>query len=156
MSAAAQGAVLVQISPPTQVSRHGKSAGVRLYVLRRCDDYGGSAATRREEEAMNHTGYEQAFNEAAKLTKRSEDALYEQLGLRIQDMQNIGGYERSKQYSAEFAQEAEAMLLTEDLKQLVHYHSGCTPNNVSIDLKTGDMVQHNVVGQLDLGLLPSV
>jgi len=51
------------------------------------------------------------------LAARSDDDPFEQLGLR-QDMQNHGGYERSKRYSAEFAQEAADMFSTEGLKKV--------------------------------------
>src|SRR6516165_9458324 len=67
---------------------------------------------------MSDTQYDEALQEAKALTVRSDDDLFEQLGLRIQDMQNAGGYERSKRYSAEFAQEATDMLSTEDLKKV--------------------------------------
>ena len=67
---------------------------------------------------MSDTQYEEALREAEKLAARSDDDLFEQLGLRIQDMQNPGGYARSMVYSAEFAQEAADMLSTEDLKKV--------------------------------------
>ena len=67
---------------------------------------------------MSSTQYEEALRESEKLTVRSDDDLFEQLGLRIQDMQNAGGYSRSMRYSAEFGQEAEDMLSTEDLKKV--------------------------------------
>jgi hypothetical protein len=67
---------------------------------------------------MSDTKYEEALREAEKLAARSDDDLFEQLGLRIQDIQNLGGYARSTEYSAEFAQEAPDMLSTEDLKKV--------------------------------------
>jgi hypothetical protein len=67
---------------------------------------------------MTDVRYDEALREAEKLATRSDDDLFEQLGLRIQDMQNLGGYSRSMQYSAEFAQEAGDMLSTEDLKKV--------------------------------------
>lgn len=67
---------------------------------------------------MSHTEYQEALREAEKLSARSDDDLFEQLGLRIQDMQNPGGYSRSMRYSAEFGQEAADMLSTEDLKKV--------------------------------------
>lgn len=67
---------------------------------------------------MSATQYEEALREAEKLAVRSDDDLFEQLGLRIQDIQNLGGYPRSLRYSAEFAQEAADMLSTEDLKKV--------------------------------------
>src|SRR5215467_14256876 len=67
---------------------------------------------------MSDTQYQEALGAAEKLAARSDDDLFEQLGLRIQDMQNAGGYSRSMRYSAEFAQEADDMLSTEDLKKV--------------------------------------
>ena len=67
---------------------------------------------------MSDTKYQEALREAEKLATRSDDDLFEQLGLRIQDMQNPGGYARAMNYSAEFAQDADDMLSTEDLKRL--------------------------------------
>jgi len=67
---------------------------------------------------MTDTQYEEAFREAEKLATRSDEDLLEQLGLRIQDIQNVGGYSRSMHYSAEFSQEAGDMLSTEDLKKV--------------------------------------
>jgi hypothetical protein len=67
---------------------------------------------------MSDTKYQDALREAEKLAKRSDDDLFEQLGLRIQDVQNTGGYSRSMNYSADFAQIADDMLSTEDLKRV--------------------------------------
>jgi hypothetical protein len=67
---------------------------------------------------MSNAEYQEALQEAEKLSVRSDDDLFEQLGLRIQDMQNVGGYSRSRRYSAEFEQEASDMLSTEDLKKV--------------------------------------
>ena len=64
------------------------------------------------------TAYERAVEAAEKLTQRSDEALFEQLGLRIQDVQNLGGFERATRFSADFSQEAEDMLSTEDLKKI--------------------------------------
>jgi hypothetical protein len=67
---------------------------------------------------MSDTQYQEALREAEKLAARGDEDLFEQLGLRIQDMQNAGGYSRSMNYSAEFAQEAGDMLSTADLKKV--------------------------------------
>ena len=42
-----------------------------------------------------------ALTEAKKLDKLSEDDLVEQLGFRIEDIKNIGGYGRSRNFSIE-------------------------------------------------------
>jgi hypothetical protein len=67
---------------------------------------------------MSDSQYDEALRSAEKLTARSDEDLFEQLGLRIQDMQNPGGYARSKGYTGEFGQEAADMLSTEDLKKI--------------------------------------
>jgi hypothetical protein len=67
---------------------------------------------------MSDRQYQEALREAEELATRSDEDLFEQLGLRIQDMQNAGGYSRSMYYSGEFAQEAGDMLSTGDLKKV--------------------------------------
>lgn len=68
---------------------------------------------------MDKNRYGEALKEADKLAKKNEEILYEELGLRIRDMQNIGGYERSQKYTAEFAQaDAKDMLDMKDLKEV--------------------------------------
>lgn len=67
---------------------------------------------------MSDTRYEEALETAEMLTESSQDELYTELGLRIKDMQNIGGYERSQQFSADFEQDADDMLSVEDLKEI--------------------------------------
>lgn len=66
--------------------------------------------------SMSESDYDSAFEEAEKLKDYNEEVLYEQLGLRILDIINIGGYERSKKYTAEFTQVAEDMGIIDDLK----------------------------------------
>lgn len=68
-------------------------------------------------ENNNSTRYESALREADNLSEFSEDSLFEQLGLRIQDMQNIGGYERAKQYSGEFSHAADDLLSMDDIRE---------------------------------------
>jgi hypothetical protein len=67
---------------------------------------------------MSERNYEEALRAAQNLTQRSDEFLFEELGLRIRDMQNIKGYERSTHYSADFSQVAEDMLSMEDLKKV--------------------------------------
>jgi hypothetical protein len=67
---------------------------------------------------MSETSYKEALTVAKRLIEQSDEALFEELGLRIEDMKNIGGYERSKQYSAEYAQVADDMLSFGDLKEI--------------------------------------
>jgi hypothetical protein len=64
--------------------------------------------------------YEDALSAAEELNRRSDEALYEELGLRIEDMQNIGGYGRSKLYSSDdFAQPyANDMQSTDKLREI--------------------------------------
>lgn len=65
-----------------------------------------------------HDGnYEAALEAAATLEGLSEESLYEELGLRIQDMMNIGGYERSQYYEADFEQDAVDLLSVDDLRE---------------------------------------
>lgn len=66
---------------------------------------------------MEQTSYEQALREAQKLGDLSEDSLYEQLGIRMQDIYNPGGYQRSHQYSGHFQQTAPDMLSIQDVKE---------------------------------------
>jgi hypothetical protein len=67
---------------------------------------------------MNDPQYQEALEEARRLTSLSDEALLEQLGLRVQDVEHPGGEERAQQYSADFTQAAEEMLSTEDLKKI--------------------------------------
>lgn len=67
---------------------------------------------------MVEVNYNKALEEAKILADYSDDALFEELGLRIQDMRNIGGYSRSQQFSAEFSQDAEDMLSMDDIKKI--------------------------------------
>jgi hypothetical protein len=66
---------------------------------------------------METPNYEQALREATKLTEMSEDTLYEKLGVRMQDIHNLGGYKRSQQYSGHFQQVAPEMLGLKDVKE---------------------------------------
>lgn len=59
----------------------------------------------------------QAPEEARTLTDRPLDALYEELGLRAQDIFNPGGYQRVQQPSADFQQAAKDMFGVDDLKE---------------------------------------
>ena len=61
---------------------------------------------------MSNDTYEDALNEAQKLARMNEDALMEQLGLRIKDQELPGGEERSQSFSGDFAQNAEDMGLS--------------------------------------------
>ncbi len=67
---------------------------------------------------MANNDYEKALEATQDLTEKSDETLFEELGLRRQDLYNAGGYERSQQYRAEFAQDAKEMLSTEDLKEI--------------------------------------
>jgi hypothetical protein len=68
---------------------------------------------------MNDVQYQEAVSVAEELTRRSDEMLYEELGLRIADMVNVGGYQRSSQYSADFAQpDPKDMLGLSDLKEI--------------------------------------
>jgi hypothetical protein len=67
---------------------------------------------------MNNPQYNEALKVAETLTRRTDDTLFEELGLRIRDMQNVGGFERSQQFSAEFAQDADDMFSTADLMEV--------------------------------------
>lgn len=67
---------------------------------------------------MSTKRYEDAVKVAQELVERSDEMLFEELGLRIKDMENIGGYERSQRYTADFAQDAEELLSMEDLKKV--------------------------------------
>lgn len=63
-----------------------------------------------------HDGnYEAALDAANKLEGLSEDSLYAELGLRIQDMMSIGGYKRSQYYEADFSQETVRNLSWDDI-----------------------------------------
>jgi hypothetical protein len=66
---------------------------------------------------METPNYEQALREATKLTEMSEDILYEKLGIRMQDIHNLGGYKRSQQYSGQFPQVEPEMLSLKDVKE---------------------------------------
>lgn len=64
---------------------------------------------------MSENQYKKALSAAEELIERSDEELYLELGLRIGDIQNIDGYERSKRYSsADFAQPYPKEMLTLD------------------------------------------
>lgn len=65
---------------------------------------------------MSNFTYEQALVIAKGLSERSTDELFQELGLRIRDIENLGGYERSQQLTADYTQVAEEMLSFGDLK----------------------------------------
>jgi hypothetical protein len=66
--------------------------------------------------------YQAALAAAEKLAHKSEDALFEELGLRIKDRKNRGGKQRSLKYEAEFTQKAGDMLSTADLKRFGQFY----------------------------------
>ncbi len=65
---------------------------------------------------MAQQSYNDALQEARKLQDLPDDDLFEGLGLRLQDIHNPGGYERSQQFSAPFQQRAKDMMGVGDLK----------------------------------------
>ncbi|MBI1206966.1 MAG: hypothetical protein GC191_06720, partial [Azospirillum sp.] len=68
---------------------------------------------------MSDLSYEAALAEAERLARLSDDALIEQLGLRVADAEhNPGGKQRAQSFSAPFAHTAEDLLSTEDLRKL--------------------------------------
>lgn len=62
--------------------------------------------------------YDRALEAARDLADSSDEALLEELGLRIRDMDNPGGAERARQYQADFSQRAQEMLSVQDLKKV--------------------------------------
>ena len=62
--------------------------------------------------------YEEALKSAEKYYEKSEESLYEELGLRIQDITNVGGYERAQKFEAEFEEAADDLLSFGDLKKI--------------------------------------
>ena len=62
--------------------------------------------------------YDRALEAARDLEDSSDEALLEELGLRIRDMDNPGGSERARQYQADFTQRAKEMLSVKDLKKV--------------------------------------
>lgn len=67
---------------------------------------------------MSDPKYEEAFKEAQRLSEMSDERLYEELGLRMQDIINVDGYQRSQQFSADFEEVADDMLSLGDLKRI--------------------------------------
>jgi hypothetical protein len=68
---------------------------------------------------MGDVKYQEALAAAEELGEfETEDEVFENLGLRIEDIKNVDGYERVQHYSAEFVQDAEDMLGVEDLKKI--------------------------------------
>ena len=65
---------------------------------------------------MSDPRYLEALESAEMLAESSEEELYAELGLRLKDIYNISGYERSKRYEDDFEQDADDMLSTADLK----------------------------------------
>jgi hypothetical protein len=62
--------------------------------------------------------YEQALKAAADLADSSDDALFQELGLRIRDADNPGGKQRQQAFQAPFGQVAHDMLSTADLRRV--------------------------------------
>jgi hypothetical protein len=104
------------------------------------------------------TDYEKALYAAETLANRSRDGLYEQLGLRIQDLQNMGGYERSKKFSAEYSHDADDMLSIADLQEIGRKWAKkfehemmnmiCEKDNIDIDKITGGKTIAQVAASL--------
>lgn len=65
---------------------------------------------------MSDEKYEEAYKESQKLSEMSDESLYEELGLRMQDIYNVEGYQRSQKFSADFEEVADDMLSLGDLK----------------------------------------
>lgn len=66
---------------------------------------------------MSMNPQQEAIQEAQRLSTLPEDALYEDLGVRAQDIFNVGGYQRAQQYSADFEQAATDMFGVEDVQR---------------------------------------
>jgi len=62
--------------------------------------------------------YGRAVEAARDLADLSDEALLEELGLRIRDLENPGGPDRAGQYQATFSQRGEEMLSINDLKKV--------------------------------------
>ena len=113
---------------------------------------------------MSNSEYDKALAESLKLEKLSEDALFEQLGLRIQDaINNPGGWDRSKDYTGDFAQAGGDMLSFEDLKKIGHkwwYNFEgemisilCTPGNDDLkSLTNGKTIPQVAAGLATAGI----
>jgi hypothetical protein len=67
---------------------------------------------------LSDTKFEDALNEAQRLGDMSDERLYEELGLRMQDIYNADGYQRSQAFSAEFEEVADDMLSLGDLRKI--------------------------------------
>ncbi|MGC2742106.1 MAG: hypothetical protein WA672_02900, partial [Candidatus Angelobacter sp.] len=65
---------------------------------------------------VENVDYEAALKEATRLASLSDEQLFEELGLRLQDVVHRGGYERAKQYSGQFKHAATDLAFTDDLK----------------------------------------
>lgn len=62
--------------------------------------------------------YQNALRAAEKLAQLDDDALFEQLGIRVRDEANPGGEERKQQFDAEFTQDAKDMLSLQDVREV--------------------------------------
>jgi hypothetical protein len=67
---------------------------------------------------MSNDAHKDALAAAEKLTQLSDEALYEQLGLRIEDIKLPGGFQRSHHFLDDFSQDAEDLLSVKDLKRI--------------------------------------
>jgi len=65
---------------------------------------------------MTNADYDRAVQAATDLAEVSDEGLLEELGLRIRDMENLGGYARAQEFQAGYSQVAEDMLSIKDLK----------------------------------------
>lgn len=66
---------------------------------------------------MSSNRYADALKESQELSEMSDDALFEKLGVRLQDIHNPGGYERSLRYAGEFQQRAADLFGMADVKE---------------------------------------
>ena len=112
---------------------------------------------------MAQQRYDDALQEAQKLQDLTDDALFERLGLRLEDIHNPGGYERSQQFSAPFQQRATDMGGVADLKNFGRLwwknlepelmKTVCEPGNADMQKITGKKNVPELAATLATGAL---
>ncbi|HLK59682.1 MAG TPA: hypothetical protein VKU00_24185 [Chthonomonadaceae bacterium] len=71
-----------------------------------------------EEQIQHHPRFQEALSTTERLIQESDDTLYEELALRMGDIYNPGGYARSQDFTAAYAEVASDMGLGDNMRRI--------------------------------------
>ena len=95
----------------------------------------------------NDSKYQAALAAATKLSEKSDDALFEELGLRMNDTLVFGHFPNTQEYEAGFTQEAGDMLSTEQLKQFgLRYWKNLEPKLMELVCGSNNAEMQSILG----------